>query len=227
MSLTDEKIQSFVDKIKEKKCVMEELEVRYSKDAAAYYINAVGPVDMEMDEEYYLNIMDHLDFMNLGWFSPLVEKTDESMATTIRPNKDGSFGDSTVEININVALQKKRNNLHKAVYEAFQTISPYYKHITSVEFKGNRNQLQNIVFNVEADVKELTKDISKHQVNMGVVNQWMSQFDVPLEESTKEFKYYADVPIINGKMVFNVQRKGIADMHYSSKKNHDSPQRRQ
>lgn len=207
MFLQTESIMNYVEHLKEESLAVEMIELKYNAREKQISIESYGSPDIVPAEDYYENVLDHLEFTYLSWLAPFIQKMRRGITVTIQVERDGSFNVDDIKVNINMEIGKGVYDVLAAVYRPYQSLSQFHKFVESVEFKGYKNKLVNIIFTININAKEFAMVLQKGKPNAKMAENWASITDIAEEKSMKQYGLNAKVPVVNGKMVWEVRKE--------------------
>lgn len=211
MFLQDININNYIDHLKEQSIVVESLELKFNAKENKMFIESYGQPGIKLSEEdYYENIRDYLEYTSLSWLTPFIQKIKKGVTVDIQVLQDGTFEDSNIHLALNIELGDRVKDVASYTFRTFEVLSQYQKFVNSVEFKGNQNKLRNIVFNISLNAKEFVKALQKGKQNVGSWENWLTITDIAAKKSMEQYKFYSKVPMVNGKLVWNVRKEKIA-----------------
>ncbi|MCM3619801.1 hypothetical protein M3936_19705 [Sutcliffiella horikoshii] len=218
MFLQVNSIIDYIDNLKEESLAVEVIELKYNEREKQVTIESYGSPDIVPTEDYYENVLDYLEYTYLSWLSPFIQKVRKGVTVTIQVKQDGTFKDNDIQVKLNLEFGERVHDVLAAVYRSYQSLSQFQKYIEFVEFKGSRNKLRNIIFGININAKEFGITLQKGKPNAKVAENWSAITDIADEKSMKQHSLYAKVPVVNGKMVWEVRKEKVKNVYKAAAK---------
>lgn len=208
IGLSDEQIIEMKQKIQMAKAGVKNISFKFSaiKKAISVEVFAIKDI-ISNNHEYFENIEEHLVFANFTWLSPLtnelIKKLNVNYQAQLFVNPDGSMDHKNVEISVSAAIPsdlKERKQILRYAENLFSHMIAFRSYIEHIEFKGNRNNLVQIIFSLKLDGSKVNAILNNNQVNRQVLHQWLAQLDNVMEMNKGNYKFTNKIPVINGRM---------------------------
>lgn len=209
MLIQENSLIEYIEKLKEKKLVVDMVTARcYAektkntrKEDTIVFFEGIGTEALQTDE-YYENVEMSLFQVLNGWLGEFFNLVKQPWLRIYIPidELDGMASDNIrmeVKIIIPGAIQ---NDPHVFVMEQFKVFSMFNKQIVNVEFSGNKHCLQHIQFHIQISTRDIMKNIRKLTPNSSSLYQWTSIYDGLKEFIEKDYRFYYNIPVVNGKM---------------------------
>ncbi|NRD81080.1 hypothetical protein HPT25_27695 [Bacillus sp. BRMEA1] len=213
--LSSSKVLKFVESTKNSKLLVDEVEMVYSLQKKKVMLKGGGIMVFEhyLDEGYFENFEMSLEHVVLSWYGPLVLLLNCDTTATIKINPDGSYKEDNISISCNLVLSNKGvREKWSYLFNQLKKVVQLHKYIKNVTFRIHNHQLTNITINFNIDRKEFSATLRKlESPNMGLYNQWLTIVKHVRENTFKQYNQTYEVPIHNGKMMFNLTRETIQE----------------
>ncbi|MCM3443960.1 MULTISPECIES: hypothetical protein [Metabacillus] len=208
------KVPGYIEQLKREKKLLEEINIKYSLKTK--FINITGKgvevFDGALDEGYYENLEVSLDNALLSWYSPLILHLDCDTEAVIEINPDGTLVDSSVSVITNFTISNKQEqDKMPFLSSAFRKLVQLHKFIRKFKFHTHGYKLTNISVVFKIDRKGFSTALSKlESPNMAFYDQWKTILNIEYSNPSKRYNNTVDVPIQNGKMLYNIKRETIS-----------------
>ncbi|KAA6446943.1 hypothetical protein [Bacillus swezeyi] len=212
--LNEKKIDQFLNNVKDRGVWLSDINFRYNPRKHFLMVDGLGASGMQLDEEYYENVRDHLEYADLSWLTPMCNKLSTHLSATINVLDDGTINQDTVRLQFTVEVNE-HDNLKRLVYTKLKNFIYFKDFIEEINFKGTGSKIRAIILILNVDVKKLSKILSSNNdqvnntVNKSILEQWVATASMVEQHYTTAYHINCIIPVLKGKMQYNIKKDSV------------------
>ena len=212
MLLNEIVLEELVADIKKRKIKVESLTFVYHPQEKTILINADGPPDVVLDDEYYENIFENILCCETMWLDPLTKIINTRFEAKVNVDTEGNFMHDSLDVIANYNIRSRISNLLGYLYSNLKNIVKCYASINRVKVMGYKNELSNIYFYLNINGKKVNTLLKESNINKRYLEQWLVVIDKCDREIGKQAKYSNTFRVINGKINYETRTEVVSQL---------------
>lgn len=217
--LTEQGIKNFVEKIKQDKVNVDQIQVTYNLVDPYALLESTGTSGIITDNEYYENVYENIVASHFSCLMPFCDVFKSKTKLSIDVDTEGNFKTDQVKAIVSIEVPSKEKSLDRFLLKNLPSIILFYPYIKQVQLIGNSRKLRNIYITLELSAKVITRIVqNKENYNKQILYQWVYMINKCINENKNHDRFDNTFKVINGKINYKLSTKKIYEYFNLTKK---------